>query len=430
MLTITLLVLAAVVIPLGCGHRPDTKDNRAAASESLAAVNVDASVVSDGSGDAIGRVQVANAYTQIVRAAASSRIAGSLVAFPPGAFDIDANVTIAEGVNIATSSNLVQLIDSGIVVQAVAPAVEVTFSSDENTLLPFLEKIPLPLGGVKPGQSLVVLYLKNTPGAAGLSLGLLAASDLVVDGGWATFSSRSYGISQAVYLASMSASPVKPKQVVTQQKILPVASPSPPSPAAQVAPSAFSITGPTDPLTGGQPTILWDFANSADSYELRLDNKDPACGSPYRIYPGLLANGQVADKVQDGINFVCVAAINSAGRTLATNSGFKFVADASPPPVPSSPVSDSGATTSQIAITFHWSAVTDVGPAGLSGYTLQVGTTPGGEDIFNGTIPSTSKQIVGFDGLTYYARVSAVDAVGNASAWSANSAGVTIHASH
>jgi hypothetical protein len=392
-----------------------------AASE---AIEVDASS-SEADGIVKATFAVDSPNTQLVHGAAGSRLDGAVAAFPPGAFDVDFEVKLYEGHTLATRKNLTDLgySDDTIIVGS-GPAAVVTWTYDEDSLRAYRLTLPAP-SGLPAGSQTVAFYVRNVPGEDGHLLGVIPADQLTAKGAGLELVTQSYGVFQLVALSTTSGeAPTKPG---TASEV-PTTTTVDTSPVlAGSAPGAFTITGPKDEVSGPHPRVTWTTASGVETYALKLDLDDPACGNPYRIYDGLQVTAQLVD-AQTGTSFVCVVASNAGGSTLANNAGFKLAADGSPPPTPSRP-SGGPAISPSIEITYTWSAVTDVGAAGLSHYELEVGTTSGGADVFSGDIvDKTSKAIVGFDGSTYYARVRAVDLLGNASAWSPVSAGVTIDA--
>jgi len=103
----------------------------------------------------------------------------------------------------------------------------------------------------------------------------------------------------------------------------------------------------------------------------------------------------------------------------------KSTQDAAPPTVPGRPA-DAGAFTSSTTVRFTWTASSDAG-SGVGDYDLQVGTQPGSANLFNRNVGNILTQTVtAADGQTLYARVCARDQVGNASAWSSSSDGITV----
>lgn len=103
-----------------------------------------------------------------------------------------------------------------------------------------------------------------------------------------------------------------------------------------------------------------------------------------------------------------------------------IIIDTTPPTAPGTPT-DEGAFTPNTAVTFTWTGSTDV-TSGLAGYNCRIGTTPGGSDVFDGSVGlDTTKTITGTNGVTYYCRVQAVDNAGNTK-WSSDSDGIMVSA--
>lgn len=96
------------------------------------------------------------------------------------------------------------------------------------------------------------------------------------------------------------------------------------------------------------------------------------------------------------------------------------------PSTPGTPT-DIGAYTNSSTITFSWTASTD-SRYSVAGYNCQIGTTPGGTDVFNGYTGSVpSRTISGCsNGKNYYCRVQALNNAGYLSRWSGNSDGITV----
>jgi hypothetical protein len=63
----------------------------------------------------------------------------------------------------------------------------------------------------------------------------------------------------------------------------------------------------------------------------------------------------------------------------------------------------------------------------MASYELQVGTTPGGSNVFTGNVGNVlTRTVTGSSGQTLYARVRGRDKAGNIGAWSANSDGIAV----
>ncbi len=117
---------------------------------------------------------------------------------------------------------------------------------------------------------------------------------------------------------------------------------------------------------------------------------------------------------------------NGAWSTAPFEAQYLKLYDVTPPPTPSAP--GIGTTNSYVftnVVTFAWSAVSD--PAGgISGYQVLIGTTPGGSDVFNGTVAGTSFTVTNSFGAHLYATVSAINNAGIQGAASASSSGVVL----
>ncbi len=411
------LVLSAALSLHACGNGQSDNDGRSAFDPTLAAIEIDAAMVSDADGVVTVTVDAASPNTQIVRASETSRIKGTTLAFAPGSFDINFDVSLEEGRSIGTKANLSKLLGADATLLSSASAVVVTWTYDQDAFSPFKLTIPAPEApSPLPGKaSLVVLMIKNQVGESKRLLGLLPQSALTVSEGFVTFGSAAYGVFQAVYVNS---TPGKAVAVETEDKQQGIGK------IAGVKPAAFNVIGPVAELSGATDVLSWDPADLADSYAVSLDLTSATCATPYFTGSVKTLSLSLAN-ANDGANFACVSAVNAAGSTAATNMGFKFSVDRSPPPVPAAPVGN-GPVITTIEPKFTWEAVTDVGPSGVAYYQLEIGTTSGGADIFNGPVTTTTKSIIGFDGKKYYARVSAVDNVGNASAFSAVSNAVEV----
>ena len=100
-----------------------------------------------------------------------------------------------------------------------------------------------------------------------------------------------------------------------------------------------------------------------------------------------------------------------------------------PTGAPSTPT-DEGATKAGENLVFNWTQGTAADPeTGIVAYQLQVGTTPGGSDTFDGWVGNVLTWTVtgGADGATYYARVRAMNGTGLTTGWSGNSDGITVN---
>lgn len=409
------LCLGVGTLLFACGK--DKKgDDRSEVDPALAAIEIDAATLSDVDGVVTVTIDAASPNTQIVHASEESRIKGTTLAFPPGSFDIDFEVSLEEGKSVATKANFEKLIAGETALLSSASAVVVTWTYDQDTFVPFKLTIPAPeLPTDAPaGSALVILTVKNQVDQPKRLLGLTPATSATLANGFVTFESNSYGVFQAVYLSQ---SAVKANQVETDDKGQGIGK------ISGVKPGTFTILSPTKTFAGAKDILSWDSADLADSYSVKLDLTSSVCAAPY--YTGSVkALSLSLANAKDGQSFACVSAVNKAGETAATNT-FKFVVDRTAPAVPGKPGTN-GPTTTTIEPIFTWAAVEDVGPSGVAYYQVEIGTSPGAADVFNGPVTQTSKSVIGFEGKTYYARVSAVDNAGNASEFSPVSDGVLV----
>jgi len=106
-------------------------------------------------------------------------------------------------------------------------------------------------------------------------------------------------------------------------------------------------------------------------------------------------------------------------------SQYFTITDNTPPGQPGTP-SDGGIYSTSNTITWSWTPASEDDIINL--YELQVGTYPGGNDIYSEYLGNTlSKQLSGLsDGITYYAKVRAMNGVGQWGPWSGNSDGITV----
>jgi hypothetical protein len=105
-------------------------------------------------------------------------------------------------------------------------------------------------------------------------------------------------------------------------------------------------------------------------------------------------------------------------------SQYFTISDNTPPGAPGTP-SGGGDYTLNGIVTWAWSPASEDGT--IAKYQIQVGTTPGGNDVFDGYTNSLNMTIHDLaSGHTYYARVRAMNTVGQWGPWSPNSNGITV----
>lgn len=123
--------------------------------------------------------------------------------------------------------------------------------------------------------------------------------------------------------------------------------------------------------------------------------------------------------------FCCLIRITDTFKNLTDLSNATFIIETRPT-IPGVPV-DEGEFSNKVELLFTWTSSND-NETGISGYRMQVGTSPGGNDIADTTLAANqlSYLVVGSHGQTAYARVQAINGVGLGSHWSASSDGIII----
>jgi trimeric autotransporter adhesin len=144
----------------------------------------------------------------------------------------------------------------------------------------------------------------------------------------------------------------------------------------------------------------------------------PTSSTQYTVtVNGITGDGTISISIAAG------AVKDTANNTNAAAGPSPTVTIDNAAPVASAPT-DAGTTTTNPLVTFNWSAPTD-NLSGVANVVLQVGTTPGGNDLFNAAVSGTSAQVSGTHGQTLYARLIVTDNAGNVTT-TANSNGILI----
>jgi hypothetical protein len=190
------------------------------------------------------------------------------------------------------------------------------------------------------------------------------------------------------------------------------------------APDAPVVTGDTTPTMNNTPTWTWT-AGAGDgngTFRYKLDNASLSSGATETT--DLL---YVPAALGDGTHTLYVQERDDIGNWSDSGS-YEIIIDSSAPSAPGTPT-DIGEYTSSTTVTFTWTPGAD-NQSGVVSYNLQVGTTPGGIDVFDGDVGNVlTKDVSWTHGKTLYARVQAVNGVALTSAWSGNSDGITIDTS-
>jgi len=130
----------------------------------------------------------------------------------------------------------------------------------------------------------------------------------------------------------------------------------------------------------------------------------------------LLANGVF-------VSLNKVPATDAAWTNAPFEAQYLKLYDVTPPPTPATPIASAHVVGTNVI--FSWNSVTD-SEGGISGYHVIVGTTPGGSNVFNGTVTTTNQIASGSYGQTLYARVAAVNNASVESSFSAVTAGTIL----
>ncbi len=122
--------------------------------------------------------------------------------------------------------------------------------------------------------------------------------------------------------------------------------------------------------------------------------------------------------------FSCLIRTTDTVKNLSDSSDTVFVVE-SRPSIPGVP-QDEGTFSNKAALLFNWSSSNDA-ETGIAGYNIQVGTSPGGNDIADTLVENQlSYTAIGSHNQMVYARVRARNGVGLLSHWSASSDGILI----
>jgi hypothetical protein len=131
---------------------------------------------------------------------------------------------------------------------------------------------------------------------------------------------------------------------------------------------------------------------------------------PNRRNVWLWGGGTAGSNVLANGIFVLLKKVPTSGAGWTTDpfeAQYLKLYDVTPPAAPATPTASVAGTNA----TFSWAALVDP-DGGVSGYHLIVGNTPGGSNVFNGTITGTAQGVSGSYGQTLYAQVSAINNAG------------------
>ena len=152
---------------------------------------------------------------------------------------------------------------------------------------------------------------------------------------------------------------------------------------------------------------------------------DPNRRNTFLIPGGISGSDLISQGLYVSMNRVPLT--DGAWATAPYEAQYLKLYDVTPPPAAATPQPDFAAFGTVLGnqVTFTWPAVSD--PEGeVSGYHLQIGTMPGGFDVFDGTVAANSKTVTAAFGMTLYARVQQINAAGVAGSYGNNSVAVLV----
>jgi hypothetical protein len=426
-----LKILTLLMLVNGCKFSPQLKkgieedSERSEIDAKSESIEVEAEVTASAGGAIKAKIIAYHANTQTVTPSKEHRAFGAKLYFPPGAFLDDIEVLMAEGSPIAHRTNLNALgVSESVNILSVGTPIVFTWTFDEESKRDIKIELPLPVSGSKLAEegdsadyTLAVLYRANIADSDDTTLGYFDASEILEKEGKLIVSNKNYGIYQVVKFDG----DVKGSNSVESKEELKTNSSS-----GREPPGIFSITGPVQdtektPYLPADTVVTWDPSNFVNFYNLNFAESD-SCLDPIKSYRKLSEVSQSVSELESGTYYFCVTAINDNGGLSAANSGsLEIIIDTDIPGAPPTPAS----TISGINVTYYWDEPDDLGISGIGLYELQVGTTSGGSDEFNGAVTGLEKEIVGSSGTTLYARIRVVDGAGNYSKWSPVTTGET-----
>ena len=158
-------------------------------------------------------------------------------------------------------------------------------------------------------------------------------------------------------------------------------------------------------------------ANRRDIWQWRVAPYAESDVPAARLGSDILANG-----IYVAMNRV--PQTDAAWTTAPYEAQYLKLYDVTPPPAPAAPVNPSlHAYVIGHDVTFSWSPASDP-EGGVSGYYLQLGSSPGGSDLFDGGVAAISKSVTVAYGTVVYAHVQQINNAGIYGTYSPVSAAV------
>jgi Alpha amylase, catalytic domain len=142
---------------------------------------------------------------------------------------------------------------------------------------------------------------------------------------------------------------------------------------------------------------------------------------------GIYGSNVLANGVYVGLN--AVPGTDGGWTNAPFEAQYLKLYDVTPPPAPTNAPGQFGSTNNYVVgtnVTFSWPSAIDA-EGGISGYHVLVGTTPGGSNVFNGTVSGTTLTVGNSYGARLYATVSAINNAGiESTSNSGSSAGIVL----
>jgi CSLREA domain-containing protein len=213
-----------------------------------------------------------------------------------------------------------------------------------------------------------------------------------------------------------------------------------PGPFFHLTVNSTAMPKPAAPLLSGPlantfwtsttlPPFTWTMAGTGHTFQVQIDNQSTFASPERDVLTPVDELTYTADSLADAKYYWRVRAINSSNVAGPWSLVRAFTLDNLPPAAPILTAPANNAFITVVRPTLTWKAV-----AGAKQIVVQVATDAGFTDLrVNKTLgpaavsyPLTAAEALSY-GATYYWRVQAVDAAGNASPWSTAQFTVTLH---
>ncbi len=366
--------------------------------------------------------------TQTLRSL-DSNLGDAMISFPPGALNIDTEISLQHGEDITDSSDVSALgISDSDVAGSAAPVMAI--SEDKSVVLGQPMQIHLPLPSMtglvaESSEYIVILYRVFDPETETIQAGLMPRSGFEVSAGKAIVETKRWGTYQAVILtrkieSAVSAQSENALKSKTGRSFLEAI---PPSTAAANFESVSLINAAQDGfVSASERTSDLDLVGSLvatgyASVDYRLTLSTAACDAALE-WQSDVPKAEADEFGSDGSYKVCVRLTNSA-KAMTYGASAEFVLDATPPSAPSNVDDGTSSSSAQSSSQISWSVATDAG-SGVSTYEISLIRSSDDSVVVDwvGTTASTSHQFTGLSlsyGSAYKARIRAKDVAGNIS---------------